>query len=131
MEHESIEGGLPSCLKNLKCETLSASELVVQGMFVFPASYCAYDGHFPGQPILPAIVQLAAARYLIESTLQKTLIPAGFSKLKFKGMVQPDDQIVISVTLAHTKCLWQGNVKLQRDSGEILSSGNISYKEDE
>lgn len=129
MEDESIEGGLASCLQKLTVETLTATELIAKGSFIFPITFCAYDGHFPGQPILPAIVQLAAARYVAESVLNAPLIPAELSRVKFKGMVLPDDQIEISVSLRQQKLVWQGNLKLQKNSGELLSSGNISFKE--
>lgn len=129
MEHDSIEGGLPSCLKKLTVDTLSSTELVVKGVFVFPKTFCAFEGHFPEQPILPAIVQLAVVRYLAESALKKSLVPAEMSRVKFKGMVQPDDQIEVSVSLTQKRLLWQGNLKLHKDSGELLSSGNISYTE--
>lgn len=129
MQHESIEGGLPSCLKKLTVETFTTTELVVKGVYVFPKTFCAFEGHFPEHPILPAIVQLAAARYIAESALNISLVPAELSRVKFKGMVQPDDQIEVSVSLTQKKHLWQGNLKLYRDSGELLSSGNISYTE--
>lgn len=129
MDHESIEGGLPSCLQKLTVETLTSTELVVKGKFSFPKGFCAYEGHFPGQPILPAIVQLAVVRYLAEAALKTSLVPAELSRVKFKGMVLPDDQVEVSVSLTQKTLLWQGNFKIHKDSGELLSSGNISYKE--
>lgn len=129
MEHESIEGRLPSCLQKLTVETLTSTELVVKGIFSFPKGFCAYEGHFPGQPILPAIVQLAAVRYLAEAVLKTALVPAELSRVKFKGMVLPDDQVELSVSLTQKTLLWQGNFKIHKDARELLSSGNISYKE--
>jgi len=129
MEQKTIEGGLPSCLKNLSVDKLTPTELIVKGVFVFPITFCAYEGHFPGQPILPAIVQLAAARYLAESALNTSLVPTELSKMKFKGMVQPDDRVDLYVVLTQKNLLWQGTLKLHKDSGELLSSGNISYTE--
>ena len=126
MEHESIEGGLQSCLKNIHVDTLTAEELAVVGNFVFSKEFCAYEGHFPGKPILPAIVQLAAVRILAETALETSLIPNKLTKIKFKGMVQPDDQIKVIVSLTRDKLLWQGSLKLLKDTGEIITSGNIT-----
>jgi 3-hydroxyacyl-[acyl-carrier-protein] dehydratase len=129
MEQKSIEGALPSCVKHFSVETLTSTELIVRGVFIFPIKFCAYEGHFPGQPILPAIVQLAAARYIAESALKTSLVPTEITKMKFKGMVQPDDEIEVHVSLTQKNLLWQGTMKLHKDSGELLSSGNISYTE--
>ena len=125
MEHESIAGDLRSCLKVILIETKTASELVVTGNFTFSKEYCAYQGHFPGKPILPAIVQLATVRFLAEEALASALFPVNLSKVKFKGMVQPDDQIVVHLSLTLEAATWQGGFKLLRDNGELLTMGHI------
>ena len=128
MGHESIAGDLESCLKEKKVEFLTSTELVVVGDFVFPGEFCAYQGHFPGQPILPAIVQLAAARFLAEATLKISLFPVQLSKVKFKGMVQPDDKIKVYISLTKENLFWQGKFELQKNSGQLLTSGSITLK---
>lgn len=128
MGHESIAGDLEFCLKAKKVELLTSTELVAVGDFVFPVDYCAYQGHFPGQPILPAIVQLAATRFLAESALKTSLFPAQLSKVKFKGMVQPDDKIKVYISLTKENLFWQGTFELQKDSGELLTTGRITLQ---
>lgn len=125
MGHESIEGELGSCLKMIRVETQTTTRLVVTGNFVFPEEYCGFEGHFPGNPILPAIAQLAAVRFLAESVLKSSLLPASLSKVKFKGMVQPGEDIVVHLQLQGGDGSWQGGFTLLRDAGELLTSGNI------
>lgn len=125
MEHESIAGDLKACLKGIRVETKTVSELVVTGNFIFSKEYCAYQGHFPGKPILPAIVQLAAVRFVAEEALESTLFPVNLSKVKFKGMVQPGDEIVVHLSLTVETANWQGGFKLLRDTGEVLTTGHI------
>jgi 3-hydroxymyristoyl/3-hydroxydecanoyl-(acyl carrier protein) dehydratase len=125
MEHESIAGDLKSCLKNIQVDTLTAAGLDVRANFVFSKEFCAYQGHFPGKPILPAIVQLASVRFLAEKVLELSLSPLNLSKVKFKGMVQPDDEITVHLNLTAEAENWQGDFTLLRDSGELLTVGHI------
>src|SRR3954466_12229731 len=41
--------------------TLLATSPDITGTASFPANYPAFDGHFPGNPILPAFLQIQAA----------------------------------------------------------------------
>src|SRR4051812_34695895 len=41
--------------------TLLAASPDITGTAFFPADYPAFDGHFPGNPILPAFLQIQAA----------------------------------------------------------------------
>ena len=76
-----------------------------------------FDGHFPQQPILPGVTQLAWADYYGHLFFN---IPSGFSRLeavKFKKTIAPD-------TVAQLRILWQ------RDSDKLyfeLSSDNDAF----
>ena len=71
----------------------------VVGTFVFSPDFPAFEGHFPGQPVLPAVVQIAAARLLAEKHLNRQLNPVNLGRAKFKSMVGPDEPITITISL--------------------------------
>ena len=131
MGQKSIAGDLKSCLKKCRVDTHTLTKFVVAGTFIFSKEFCAYEGHFPGKPILPAIVQLAAARFLAEKTLCVALVPVQMSRVKFKGMVLPGDEIEIQLSATKDNCFWNGSFKLLKSSGEILSSGQIRFTSNE
>ena len=83
----SIEQGL---LKQSLQSMTEADNGVIQGIFVFPPDFPAFDGHFPGQPVLPAIAQLAAVRLLAAKHLGRDLTAFRLDRAKFKSMVSPD-----------------------------------------
>ena len=85
-----------------------------------------FDGHFPGEPVLPAVVQLMAVRLVAETVLGLPLAPAGVDRLKFKGMVRPDDAIDVAVSLSDQGGLVRGGFSLKR-SGGTIASGAILF----
>ncbi len=131
MELKTIAGDIESCRKELTVTTQTDTDLAVTAQFSFPESYCAFEGHFPVKPILPAIVQLAAVRYIAEFALGEPLMPSTLSRVKFKGMVQPEDQIVVELKLKRIDKGWQGSFTIVQDTAELLSSGNITLIEKE
>jgi len=71
----------------------------VQGAFIFSPDFPAFEGHFPGQPVLPAVVQVAAVRLLAARHLGVDLIPVSLNRAKFKAMVGPNEPMTITISL--------------------------------
>ena len=69
------------------------------GILTFGTDFPAFEGHFPGQPVLPAVVQLAAVRFLAATHLGKQLVPTGIDRAKFKAMIGPEEQVSITIRL--------------------------------
>ena len=74
-----------------------------------------FQGHFPGQPIMPGVLQLEALAQVAACCCLslpeydgRTAVYAGINKARFKGVVRPGDQLVmrIDVTKARARfCL--------------------------
>ena len=69
------------------------------GILTFSADFPAFKGHFPEQPVLPAIAQLAAVRFLAAKHLGKQLLPTSVDRAKFKTMIGPEEQVTITIRL--------------------------------
>lgn len=66
-----------------------------QASFLFPESFSGFAGHFPGNPILPAIVELMTVVYLVglkEGSRQRLV---GVEDAKFLSPVRPDQEIQV------------------------------------
>jgi len=75
------------CLPDIVAFQSSATDL--EYLFHIPADLVWFDGHFPDDPILPAVVQ---ADWAIRCGRWLGFDPdrfAGFARLKFKAMIQP------------------------------------------
>jgi 3-hydroxyacyl-[acyl-carrier-protein] dehydratase len=57
-----------------------------------------FSGHFPGDPILPGIAQLAIVFEAIEQSVNRKLTVSGVSRVKFKQIIRPEDHLKLVVT---------------------------------
>lgn len=97
--------------------------------FVFPADYAAFQGHFPGNPILPAVIQLAAVRFLARLLTGEPLLVLGFYRVKFRGVILPDEPVELFLELEHHDCQWSASFSWQQLEGECrqLSRGRCRF----
>ena len=124
---KSLAKSLQLCCKKWQINKKDKKVLSISSLFVFPDSFPGFDGHFPGQPVLPAIIQLAAVRYLAECGLGRPVRPAGYSRTKFRGMIQPDDEVEVILNLFAEEKQWSGKFTLKRSAQELVSSGSCIF----
>ena len=65
--------------------------------FIFEDSFIGFAGHFPGYPILPAILQTLLAQVLAEQLLGEPLQFLALNRAKFSRELRPNEQIDISL----------------------------------
>ena len=61
----------------------------------FAPGFIGFSGHFPGNPILPAIVQVCAVVSLAEEESGKALRLAAVRSAKFLSPIRPDEEVSI------------------------------------
>ncbi|MEA3547626.1 MAG: hypothetical protein U9R66_08175 [Thermodesulfobacteriota bacterium] len=124
---KSLAESLQLCCKKWQINTKDKKSLSISSLFIFSDSFPGFDGHFPGQPVLPAIIQLAAVRYLAELGLGQPVRPRGYSRTKFRGIIQPDDEVEVTLDLLAEEKQWSGNFTLKRSAKELVSSGSCIF----
>lgn len=67
-----------------------------------PEEFDAFDGHFPGDPILPGIALLEIAKLALELLLKKPVELTYLKKMKISGSVLPDQEITCTVRVDST-----------------------------
>lgn len=67
----------------------------MEGSFIFADSFIGFDGHFPGHPILPAIVEIMTVVSLTseQSGCRQRLL--GVEDAKFLTPVRPRQELVV------------------------------------
>ena len=63
--------------------------------FRFAADFPGFDGHFPGYPVLPAIVQVLAAQVVVEGMQGRPLVMKGLDRAKFLRPVLPGETLEV------------------------------------
>jgi 3-hydroxyacyl-[acyl-carrier-protein] dehydratase len=63
----------------------------------FGPTFIGFSGHFPGNPILPAIAQIRAVMSLAEEEGGKALALAAVRSAKFLAPIRPDEDVWIRV----------------------------------
>ena len=66
-----------------------------EGRFVLEPDFVAFDGHFPGSPILPAFVQVMMAQMLLKKALARPLHILEIGAAKFTAEARPMDELVV------------------------------------
>ena len=63
-----------------------------------PADSFWFSGHFPGEPILPGVAQLGMVFDAIQKFETRKLKVLSISRVRFKQMVRPKDQLKVVVS---------------------------------
>ncbi len=92
---------------------------------LFPAGFPGFAGHFPGNPILPAVLQLAAVRHGAGGLLGMAPSPLSWEKVKFKGMIRPGDPLSLSLAMAEEAGALVVDFTGKRVDGRTISSGRL------
>ncbi len=127
MDPKSFNEALPLLLQNTKVTKSDETVTEVSAECSFTSSFIGFLGHFPGNPILPAIVQLALVRCLAEKIFNTRLVPKKYKRTKFKAMVKPGQQLVISFQASSKGDEYIGKFKIETSDSLTISTGNFTY----
>ncbi|GAB3007539.1 3-hydroxyacyl-ACP dehydratase [Niabella terrae] len=83
-----------------------------------------FEGHFPGQPVLPGVCQLQLIKELLEKTLDKKLFLQEAAQCKFLQMVDPRQTNQLEVEISFDDST-PGSVSVQ---GQLRSASNVFLK---
>lgn len=92
--HADMRSALAACAGPLSAQGADAYRRVYR----LPASSLAFAGHFPGKPVLPAVVQTLMAQMTVEDALGRPLMLAAVVQAKFTAVLTPDEDITLSVS---------------------------------
>ncbi|MBU1566927.1 MAG: hypothetical protein KJ630_15045 [Proteobacteria bacterium] len=127
MYNDSLYEVLPGCCLELRLTSKEDVRLEASADFRFPADFAGFQGHFPGNPILPAIVQLMTVRFLADWSLGQSTQPSLHHKIKFKGAIRPGDSVTVNIVLNNDGVKWGGTFSLKRPDGEAVSGGIAEF----
>ena len=76
----------------------SKSDGKITGAYRLPATFPGFQGHFPGNPICPAIVQVRVALFTLERAENASYRLEGMANAKFINPLGPDQLFTVELT---------------------------------
>ena len=96
--------------------------------FSVPGTFSGYRGHFPGNPILPGIVQLSFIRRLAERRLGHPLRLAGVRRIKYLRVITPDMPVMLKLDLEpQADGTWAANASFLTGEGGRVSAAKLFF----
>ena len=97
--------------------------------FSVPGTFSGYRGHFPGNPILPGIVQLSFIRRLAERRLGLPLRLEGVRRIKYLRTITPDLPVTLKLELepGEKDGTWAANASFMNDEGGRVSAAKLIF----
>lgn len=62
-----------------------------------PTTSLWFDGHFPGEPILPGIAQLNLVMTVLKKALGPAITAARFNRVRFKRLIRPGNRLFLEL----------------------------------
>lgn len=66
------------------------------------AAHPIFEGHFPGQPVVPGVCMMQTIQELLEKGLQRKLLLQKAANMKFLAMINPVVQPQVNTELQYT-----------------------------
>ncbi len=96
-------------------------------IFVFPGSSPVFFGHFPDNPVLPAVIQMALVRFLTERCLGFSLRPKFQQRSRFTAIVTPNEPLRVDLAVSDEGGNFRTVFSLTRRA-DVVARGEIVYE---
>ena len=107
-------------------EIESKAEIGIRAAIQVPGDSHWFDGHFPGEPVLPGLAQISMVFDVIQKASECELGVFSVNRVRFKRIVRPDDLLtVVAVPLEKEADAYSFYIKIQ---GDLVCSGVIRLK---
>ncbi len=76
-------------------------EGTIEAKIQLNASHKIFEGHFPGNPVTPGVVQVQIVKEILENVLDRTCILKEMGRCKFMAILNPNENGEINIVLKH------------------------------
>lgn len=92
-----------------------------------PAESPWFDGHFPGEPVLPGLAQISMVFDVIQKASEDQWRASSVSRVRFKRIIRPEDRFeVIAVPLKKEADGFSFRIQIK---GDLVCNGVMRMKQ--
>ena len=73
----------------------------IKSVLEINASHVIFEGHFPGQPIVPGVCMLQMLKEVLEISLKRKANLVNASEMKFLAIINPNQNNIINANLKY------------------------------
>ena len=104
----------------------SKAESGIRAVIQVPGDSPWFDGHFPGEPVLPGVAQISMVFDVIQKASECERGVSRINRVRFKRIVRPDDLLtVVAVPLEKEADAYSFLIKIL---GDLVCSGVMRLK---
>jgi 3-hydroxyacyl-[acyl-carrier-protein] dehydratase len=103
---------------------LTLDDQVLEANITIDANHAIFDGHFPGNPVTPGVIQLELVKELLSTHFERKMELKTLANSKFLAVLNPVNtpEVVVKMTLiGQEDATW-------KVSGQLLTSEAICLK---
>jgi 3-hydroxyacyl-[acyl-carrier-protein] dehydratase len=78
-----------------------STEFEINAVLNINASHLIFEGHFPGQPIVPGVCMMQMLKEVLEISLQKRINLVSAAEMKFLAIINPIQNSSINANLKY------------------------------
>lgn len=83
-------------------DTLEKSDAEIKCTVIINAGHRIFEGHFPGQPVVPGVCMMQMVKEVTEYVAEKKLNMDSAGDMKFLAIIDPRENNIIQVTLNYS-----------------------------
>lgn len=103
---------------------IESSDAAAEVRFRIDAGFPYFEGHFPGNPIVPAVAQVGWILVAVEAWIGRPLERYRLSRFKFAQPLRPEVEVRVSLERTGGRVA----ARIYSD-GELCCSGNVSLQD--
>ncbi len=100
--------------------SLEANEGFIEARLKINAEHAIFEGHFPGNPITPGVVQMEIIKELLSLHFARPIQMISMSNSKFLTILNPNETPEIDVKITISEVEDQLKVSAQISAGEVV-----------